>query len=231
MKAGRWKSGTWELLKITRLGNVIDGQHRLHAVIKSQTPIIFDVAYDVEETVFDVLDTGKNRSASDVFKIYGSKFNASIPSIIQQYKILSAGGTTSQGASKNIKLTNSELLKEYSSNEEYWITIARKAHVWYTAFAKIIAPSVFGGVYVYLSDKNQAHASKFMNQLSSGIDVENDVILLLRNKLIQDKTSLRTMPPHIKVGLIIKAWNAYRRGKEVKLLRFDPEKESFPMAI
>ena len=69
--AGRWRSGTGEVIKIAKDGTILDGQHRLLAVIKADKEIVAHLAYDVSNEVFDVLDTGSPRGAADVFHIEG----------------------------------------------------------------------------------------------------------------------------------------------------------------
>jgi hypothetical protein len=67
--AGRWKEDTGEVIKISKSGIVLDGQHRLYAIIKANTPIFLHIVYGIDDSVSDVLDTGSVRSASDVFKL------------------------------------------------------------------------------------------------------------------------------------------------------------------
>ena len=91
MKSGRWKQDTAETIKISKTGRILDGQHRLMAVIQSGVSIYFHVAKGLNEEVFDVIDTGSNRSAADVFKINHAKYESILPSIIQTSKIISRG--------------------------------------------------------------------------------------------------------------------------------------------
>lgn len=231
MKLGRWKENTFELIKIAPDGKILDGQHRLMAVVKAAQPIWFHIAYNVPGNVFDVLDTGSIRSGCDVFKIAGVLNESVMPSIIQQYFVLKNGKNVKENANKNNKLTNNQLLEWYHKNENFWQHVVRKAHTWYKSFAKILNPSSLGGFYAYFYSINETDAENFMNQLSTGQNIENEVVAQLRTRLMQDKMSLRKISPTVKYGLIVKAWNAYRAKKSVKLLRFDPEKESFPTAI
>jgi hypothetical protein len=53
----------------------------------------------------------------------------------------------------------------------------------------------------------------------------------LRNILTRDSLSTRKMNNSFKMSVIIKAWNAFVGGKEIKVLKYDPERESFPVAI
>jgi hypothetical protein len=229
MVSGRWKSGTAEPIKISITGRLIDGQHRLLAIVASKLSIVMWVASGLEDDVFDVLDTGKIRNSTDIFKIQGIAQDNTIPSIISMHNLLVNGRR--YGAAKNNKSTNAMLLEQYYKNEAYWQNIARKARSWYMAFAKILPPSYFGGFYAYFFGLNEEKANEFMAQLATGLNVTHDSVTLLRNKLIQDKTSSRKMPPNLKMAFIIKAWNAFVTDKEIRILKFEPMREEFPQAV
>jgi hypothetical protein len=59
----KWKQDTGECIKISKTGRILDGQHRLKAVILSNCSIYFYVATNIDDSVFDVLDTGKARNS------------------------------------------------------------------------------------------------------------------------------------------------------------------------
>ena len=229
MANGRWKSDTAEPIKISKSGIILDGQNRLHAIIKSNTPIFFHVATNVEDDVFDVLDTGASRSAGDVFRIKGIKQENTIPSIIAMYNLLLDG--TRVVVQKDKKATNAELLSQYLQDESFWQNVARQSHNWYLSFAKILQPSYIGGFYSYFLKLNESLAYQFMSQLTTGIGIENECISLLRQKLMQDKMSPRKMQPRLKMALIIKTWNFFVKGQNIKQLKFDTINEQFPTAL
>ena len=54
-------------------GVLVDGQHRLAAVIEADVPVELTVFTEVGEGTFDVLDTGKRRTAADVLAIEGGE--------------------------------------------------------------------------------------------------------------------------------------------------------------
>ena len=228
MLLGRWKQDTGETIKISPEGRLLDGQNRLNAVIKSKTPIYFHVAYNVPDDVFDVIDTGKLRNASDVFTIEKIASSTCLPSIISTYESLKIGGGNRQ---KNQKPTNNMLLDMYYSREKYWQSTVLKSQNWYKSFAKIIPPSLIGGMYSTFYDIDELDAENFMNQLCNGYSIENHAINLLRKKLMQDKVGVKKMTPYQKSGYIIKTWNYYRKKETIKILKFDMSKEEFPKAI
>ena len=68
MKAGRWNG--LSVLSFENSGRLVDGQHRLHAVIQSETSIEFLIDRDADRnTAFDL---GKPRTSKDY---YGSQYN------------------------------------------------------------------------------------------------------------------------------------------------------------
>lgn len=229
MANGRWKEDTGELIKIAKSGRILDGQHRLLAVIKSNKSIYFHFAINVPDDVFDVIDTGSSRNATDTFKVQGIKQENSIPSIISMYNLLVNGKKI--GLQKNHKSTNAMLLEQYYQDEIFWQNIAKTTHTLYLSFAKILTPSMIGGFYAYLSKLNPEKAEEFITQLTTGVNIQNETITFLRNKLMQDKMSPRKMPPTLKMALIIKTWNFFIKDQRVKLLKFDSVRDEFPVAI
>lgn len=229
MKNGEWKEGTGEAIKISINGNLIDGQHRLMAIVLSNITLSFLYISELDESIFDVLDTGSIRNATDCFHIAGIKADKAVPSIIQFYYILKNGGTT-KNKHVNDKKTNSQLLDLYYENPDMWDTIVRRSMNWYNNFGKILTPSTIGGFYTFFMDKNEIHATEFMSQLTTGIDC-SPIINLLRNKLISDKHSPRKMPPYLKNALIIKTWNYYRLGVNPKILKYAHEIDNYPIAL
>ena len=207
----------------------MDGQHRLMAIVKTGHPLRLTISSNLEDDVFDVLDTGKSRNATDCFYIAGIKFSNIIPSIISHYNMLEEG--RKRGMQLNQKATNAALLDQYYKDEIFWQNIAHKSINWYNNFAKILPPSFIGGTYAHLNKLNPDKSEIFMNQLCTGLDVSNSVINLLRNKLIQDKTSTKKMQPTFKVALTIKAWNQFVAGGNIKLLRFNAVQEEYPYAV
>lgn len=231
IKQGRWKEDTAEMIKISKNGNILDGQHRLHAIIKANKEIWIHVATGLEESVFDVLDTGSLRSASDVFTISNIRNASKISSIIAFYELLKINVLNHEAVQKNKRKTNAELLSTYSEYPEFWDEVCRKTTSWYESFSKIIGTSYIGGIYAYVYENRPDIASDFFDQLTGKSNITNSTLFVLRNKLLKDKLSVHKYSQSYKVALIIKTWNAFVKNKEFKLLKFDAEIEPTPTFI
>ena len=69
-------------------GHLIDGQHRLRAVIMSGCAVPMRVTYGCEHRTVGVIDAGSRRTASDVAKMYHSEIFVSNPSVIGAFSAL-----------------------------------------------------------------------------------------------------------------------------------------------
>jgi hypothetical protein len=72
MRRGEWQV-THQGIAFDTNGTLVDGQHRLAAIIEADMPVELTVFTEVAEGAFDVLDTGKRRNAADVLAIEGEK--------------------------------------------------------------------------------------------------------------------------------------------------------------
>jgi hypothetical protein len=177
--------------------------------------------------VFDVLDTGKLRSAVDCFKIEGIKNDTLLPSIIRKYKLLLQAKLTANGRDNDF--TNSKLIEYFKEREAFWNSVAKKTKAWYSDMGKILATSSIGGLYALFYDVSPNQSAEFMNQVCKGENITNPSIITLRKRLIASKTNRQQrVPEDVKHAIIIKTWNAYRTNREIKSLKFDAEIETFP---
>jgi hypothetical protein len=224
----KWKEDTGETMKFSKCGRLIDGQHRLLAIIKANKAIYLHISEGHDYSIFDVLDTGTSRSVSDAFNIAGVKMANTIPSIIVTYNWLKNGSMTARVINPT---SSNQILEQYNLDVEHWNNMAKSAHNLYLYINKIVAPSTIGGTYAYLFDINAVKANLFFNQLCSGYGIENDSITLLRNQLTKDKLSMYKMSTQMKFAFIIKTWNAYVSNKTIKQLKFNPDLEPFPTPL
>jgi len=229
MLSGRWKEGTAECIKISNTGNILDGQHRLTAIVKSGMSIKMHVATGLDESVFSVLDTGKSRNAGDVFTIDNAKNSNVVPSIIAFYNQVSSGYKYHEHEST--KPTNFMLLEMYNSDKAFWDYVSKKSLGFYDDFSKVLPPSFIGGLYAIFYKVRPDIADSFFIQLCQGIAIKNSTIGVLRNKYIADRISLRKLPRVAKLAYAIKAWNCYVQGYELKIIKFDSSKEELPLIL
>lgn len=225
MEKGSWHLETGESIKFASDNTLLDGQHRLMAIVKANTPIKMLVVTGLDRDTFKVLDTGINRNASDVFSVENIKYSGQLPAIINAYIVLKDGTYTGH----RYKLTNQDILEVYSSNPDFWDKVVTKSNTLYNRFEKVLPTSIIGGFLAATTEIDEVKSYKFMSGLCTGENIMGTVIYSLRKVLVKDKLSVyKRLPRPIKFALIIKAWNLFTNGKTVKRLTFDKSKQEYP---
>lgn len=233
MKSGKWKDNTGELIKISKSNVLLDGQNRLLALIDANVSLYFHVAFDVNDDVFPVLDTGKPRGGSDTLQIYGAKNYTRISAIVQSYNVLKRGGLNFKlNMDSQTKLTNQAILDIYCERESFWQEVGKKADSWYHHFSKILTYSTIGSFYALFYDIDPDDAKEFFDQLCVPNHYQkHPTVVVLNKKLIEDKISNKKITSSYRNAYVIKTWNAFRLNKNTKILSYNPEKENLPKPI
>lgn len=237
MKDGDWKL-THQPIAIDKEGKLLDGQHRLTALIDSGTTQEFPVAYDVPRENFAVIDTGKSRLSGDVLSIKGYK-NANQLAATARFILNFSDGDISNAiaqnrggkTSKHKVVTNETILKFVENNRDLADDIPEITHHYYSHF-KFIPPSYAIGIYYLLKDKYPKLVYEFYDKLFLGIDIPKDsAVRYLRDRLINDSSNQKSITKKNKLALFIKAWNSFKKNESVGGLRYDSKKEEFPELI
>lgn len=233
MKEGNWMQ-TGEPVIIDWYGRVIDGQHRLFAVIDSGVTIRVTLTTGVDPAAIDVINTGKVRSLSDAMSMHGVDYSREITAA---YRIL-LDLTTTNGSnyaafgrrtSMKMKANRSEVIKwavENSSEVQQIMNLTCDKE----AKAVLRPASLFNGFYFYLAFEAGVKKlpREFFKTLIEGVEFEHgkqDPIYQLREKLKSDQMkNARRMgtrvPTFETMAVIIKAYNAWVNGQTIRTLRF-----------
>lgn len=217
MKAGKWRL-TGESIKISNSKILLDGQHRLLAVVRSGATVPMLVISELEDEIFNVLDTGSLRTAGDVLSIAGIESPALSAASARFVLNYNKGCYTSKSNNKADKPTNSEIQSFVEANPEiieYADYIFKNAKKF-----KLLGTSVLAGMYFILSKISVTDSEKYMQKLIFGIDLqENCPIRLYRERLIRDQINKSKLPMKEKVSLMVNSWNHFRKDTSVKQLR------------
>lgn len=216
MRAGNWKT-TGHTIKLGKDGRLLDGQHTLHALVKFGKPLELCVARGLDNDIFEVLDTGKVRTAADVLQVSGFKNPISLSGVVRCILSYKAGVYVSHTGKSKTAASNSQVRKFVEMNPAihevviYSQTISKRF--------KGLAPAQIGMLYWILSRRNQDKADLFFEKYSTGIDLsEKSPIRILRERLMKDMISKSKLRTRDKMALFIKAWNHYLQGQYVTSL-------------
>lgn len=213
MRNGDWVA-TADPIKFNTAGKLIDGQHRLRAILMSKTTQRLLVARDVTDDAVYVIDTGATRSAAQALKIADADLTntntlVAVAQLIHQYE---SGFLRNTGNNINSKerMTNAEVIRFIEENREALETATRMAK-WVAKNAPL-ATSVLGAAYYVLAKIDPEQASMFYSRVregSAGFTVSDPVTTLVR-RLYQDKLNQRRVIPAQGLFYIFRTWNAWR---------------------
>lgn len=216
--AGRW-SLNGETIKFDREGRLIDGQHRLSAIVAANTSARMMVVTGLEPESQMTVDIGRIRSTGQQLSLMGiPKGNELTAAAVVLYrltrhpeKVWAVSNMPSKPEQMEFIKRNLEVLQSCCSlaDRAYTPTSMRKAP--YAAVAALAHLSGRGVEFIHFHDG-----------FTSGANLsEGDPRLELRNRALRYKRHrTSTWDQQVMTAFVIKAFNAYLEGREVKLLRF-----------
>jgi hypothetical protein len=209
IKRGSWKvNGDTICINDRRL---IDGQHRLAAVVKAGMCIQSFVIEGIPCDVFDTKDVGKRRSMGDTLGVRGEKNSTRLASalvLIDRY--------LSGRADIATRYTNTEIGEILQRHPE-----ARKSIQTGITSKSLMSPSVLDACHYLFSKKDPVLADEFVEKVTRGAGLEDgSPWYLLRERLVKNSLSSAKLDrPHL-MALCIKAWNAVRTGERPRNIRW-----------
>jgi len=214
MKRGQWML-TGQGISFDEKGNLIDGQHRLAAIVKSGISQEMLIIENVKKETFSVYDTGKLRSTGDILKIDGVKNSTNIGGIITAYCVLKSDiSFQRRGSGKEIKLTRLDILQTYESMPEFWQelnSISAKCNL----KLRIFTISQIGGFMAYnILEKNKKTdlLSEFLFELFGINDDKYTCTKTFREYLIKDALSNRKLSLKTKMEKLDKIYSYWQKG-------------------
>ena len=230
MRRGKWLE-THMPIAFNGNGELIDGQHRLLAIIAAKVDdLSFLIARELEGGVFSIIDTGKKRNLTDILSIAGVTKNSSELAVLTKlwfdYKALGLdkmfpGGYGERSQNSNHYSGNTEYLEFYKANPEIYdlfeFVVSQKAK--YHLFS-IFSRPIIAFWYGLFREKNQNKAQEFIARLIMGDNLgKNDPIYIFREKGRYYRQSGKRLNRKILTIFAVKTWNYWLAGDEGMFLR------------
>lgn len=215
------KNGEWELngeaIKVDLNGFVLDGQHRLHAVVESGVTIRTFLIEGLSSSTQDTMDTGKSRGLADVLAIRGEPNATTTAAVTRRVFLYRRHGLRSATLS-SFPTTVKETLNFLDSNE--WIKDLALPAARIGRLAKLPG-ALTGLLMVVFSEIDQDDADDFFEKLTTGAGLDaGSPLLTLRKQLMKLHEDKGTTNQTYLAAITIKAWNKYRAGESASLLKF-----------
>lgn len=214
IESNHWKLNG-ETIKITPEGKVIDGQHRLCAILESGKAIDTVVVFGVDEQAYNSIDTGVRRNAADALQMRGERHYTILASAIG---ICSAMENNVRKGSLLGRLRSPIDTEEYLDRNRKIKESAELAAQYYT---RLIHPSVVAAIhYLYAKAKaNPDLLEVFVTGLKEGFThTRQPNFHLFREKLIANAAATAKVRRNTIIAWAIIAINAtLAREKLIKI--------------
>ncbi|SDJ22497.1 hypothetical protein SAMN05192558_109293 [Actinokineospora alba] len=219
MKMERFKLNG-ETIKFDEEGWLIDGQHRLAAIVFADIPVVMYVAHNVPRSAIVSIDMGRSRSLTDQLRVaYNYRNPGDLGTIVRMILEWNETGWISQ---KSFRQVDPDEVHDYIRSNPDVIELPRVATgLGGDLVTAIMKRNQCGFLMWLLSRVDADDAKRFMNNLVNSVaDYENDPCVLLRKHLLKLRNDrYGDVKRNIVLGLTIQNWNKWRDRQPVKLIR------------
>ncbi len=232
LREGRWQL-THQGVAVATDGTLLDGQHRLSAIVDANIPALINVSFDCDPAMFTVIDTGSARTTADVLRTAGavSQHEATIAATIKLVYLYRTASNYSWTGEVS-RLSSALLLNEHEGKEEQYLWAVRLAHharIEFNMLSLKSATAAFALIALGHGRDNGLRLTdieEFVMTVATGANLaKGDPRMTFRQQLINGWT-----PGNVKGGrnnqvwlaCWIKLFNLYLNGTQLKLFKAPP---------
>ena len=199
-------------------GNLIDGQHRLAAVLQTRKTVKMTVATNMDASIFDVVDTGTKRSTGDALDILGSEHGRVVSGALKVYICYQnypdktwSGAAIQQPSTSDI----TTIYKDRKDEIEALLSVIKKKHKNFKCFSQSLG-LVFS---LLLLDAGWSDMQiwEFWDCVTLGANLPPDsVVLSFRNQLSDPHFRKRHYgTQRYMLNAFIKCFNSYITNESI----------------
>lgn len=234
MKRGEWKLNG-ESIIFDEENRLLDGHHRLIAVTIAGVPVTFSICRGVSREAFTTYNCGLRTNLGQILGMKGEKNCNLVQAIIGLNLNLEHTGRiriNNGGSSGSTRTVTSDFLL-YQQDKASYDEAAEVACRLYSV-GRVIKQSWIGGLYYFLTHFGRYKSAEVLPFFEALCRLETSGITAadtLRSFIIRRRMSNMKIDDSYLGALLIKSWNAYIRGREVRTIRYNPEIEEYPRFI
>jgi len=234
--ADQIKGGKWELngttIVVGENGRILDGQHRLRAIVLANKPIQSFIVTDIAENTFGTIDVGLRRSPSDILHIHSGgrvRWGTAIAAALKIVYLFGEDGTFNSSLDREKSLTHNILIELYDANPDIQDNLEIISQ--YKNVLNVIPHSLATGLYTVMKRIDPEANEKFWLAFDSGANLgSRSPVLALKNRFgtYMAHNGGHKVRRRLAIAMIVKAWNTRRARKSLSKLSVD---ESQPIVI
>ena len=204
MRSREWKLN-YDPIRFNGDGGLIDGQHRLAAVVESGVSINSLVVRGMSDETFSTFDQGLRRTVSDIMALSGEQYYAALGSALRWMWLIKSG---KKGRIRAV-LAEKILADNPGLRESLKFVVQE-------GFNALWSAGTAATLYYLMSQKDKKLATDFFHRLGSGEDLKKgEPLWHLRNSLLRNRNKFGAtrFTQDSLVTFCIRAWNSYRTGE------------------
>lgn len=202
-----------ETIKFDQDGNLLDGQHRLAAVLQANKPVRMSICRGLERETFTTLDTGKRRGGGDIVSLRGWKYAGPIANAARCLFYYKTDHWTDGKPMRFPRVSNTQLNNLLDLTPELEAA-AIEAHTADHTF-DALTPGNRTLAWLLTSRLDRRFASQFFSVVAARRSAPGTNADKLRIRYAEIASEIVTTPPSIRLAWFIQAWNADRSGGSV----------------
>lgn len=213
MAAGAWKL-TAEPVKISPNGKLLDGQHRLHAVVDSGATVTMFVAYDVPEDAQAAMDSGSKRTAADALALRGDSSTAVVAATAR----IALGVAYSPESIGKYTATHAEIVGWVDDHPDVFDAASFISSI--QNRIKGCRPSMAAYTLLMLSQIDHDQAYSFWAAVADQVgDYPGDPVVALARRFSEAYRERESLSHSAQLSMIYRAWNNRRGSKQMRIVR------------
>ena len=209
MERGAWQNNGSSIVMNGEV--LLDGQHRLSAVVMSGMTIPFVVVRDVEKTAFSSIDTGRSRTLADALHVKGNRNANAVAAALNFYRNMRQAAVPRPNPKSVEPMTHGELIALLDECPHIQQSVQ---YVLDFEIRPTVSVSLLAALHALFSEKDRRLADRYIRAIGTGIgvqegSVEAAVMFRLGGKFTRKSEKTNTNAQAIA---IIKGWNHLRTG-------------------
>lgn len=232
--------GEWEYngdpIRFDKDGNLIDGQHRLLAIVATGIPVDSDVIEGMPTSVQERVDTNRwGRTLKDVLKLRGESNATTLAAALNLIFRWQAGAVRPKAENNP---SHGQAIALLEKHPEIRDAVAHGSRL-HSLGVRMSTATIAACWYVF-SKINDEDCRDFWNAVGTGFYIDGTAASVtsgpyrLQRYLTAEMRGKHRVEQVVKHAVTIKAWNAYRRGADIQLLGWKQggsKREQFPEAV
>lgn len=233
IRRGEWKVNG-DTIKINPDGQILDGQHRLWAIVESGLSVMSAVVIGLDTGAQHTVDIGARRNLSDALRLHGETNTNNLAAALNLFHLWRLGDSVMRSPHAS-RLTPAQAFAILEVDGPRIRDALQRASTVRSAMNKTLTSSIITCCLLRFGEIDAEDAVTFWERVGDGTGMKkNDPCYMLRESCTKNSKRRNKYPTLMMFALVIKAWNAFRSGREIQTLAWKmggSRPEPFPEPI